>query len=86
MSSTDKKKEQNMGRMAVFAGLLLLLSLVPLLWLGRYNVMCIDDYDYGRKVHDTWLATGSLGQSVMTAWKQNMEFYRDWQGTPLCQR
>ena len=53
MSSTDKKKEQNMGRMAVFAGLLLLLSLVPLLWLGRYNVMCIDDYDYGRKVHDT---------------------------------
>lgn len=81
MSSTDKKKEQNMGRMAVFAGLLLLLSLVPLLWLGRYNVMCIDDYDYGRKVHDTWLATGSLGQSVMTAWKQNMEFYRDWQGT-----
>ncbi len=81
MSSTDKKKEQNMRRMAALAGLLFLMSLVPLLWLGRYNVMCIDDYDYGRKVHDTWLATGSLGQSVMTAWKQNMEFYREWQGT-----
>lgn len=68
-------------RMAVYAGALLILSLIPLLLLGRYNVMCIDDYDYGRQVHDTWMATGSLRQSVQTAWKQNMEFYREWQGT-----
>ena len=81
MGGEDKKKEWNMGRMAALAGLLLLLSLLPLLWLGRYNVMCIDDYDYGRQVHDTWMETGSLGQSVMTAWRQNMEFYQDWQGT-----
>lgn len=81
MSSTDKKKELSMSRMAALAGLLFMLSVIPLLWLGRYNVMCIDDYDYGRQVHDTWMATGSLRQSVMTAWKQNMEFYRDWQGT-----
>lgn len=70
-----------MGRMAVYAGILFVLSLIPLLMLGRYNVMCVDDYDYGRQVHDTWLATGSLWQSVGTAWRQNMEFYRDWQGT-----
>lgn len=70
-----------MSRMAVYSGILFLASLVPLLWLGRYNVMCIDDYDYGRRVHDVWLATGSIGQSIQTAWKQNMEFYRDWQGT-----
>ena len=70
-----------MKRMAVYAGVLLALSLVPLLALGRYNVMCVDDYDYGRVVHDTWLATGSVWQSVRTAWQQNMEFYRDWQGT-----
>lgn len=70
-----------MKRMAVYAGILFVLSLIPLLALGRYNVMCIDDYDYGRQIHDTWMETGSLLQSVQTAWRQNMEFYREWQGT-----
>lgn len=70
-----------MKRMAVYAVILLVLSLIPLLLLGRYNVMCIDDYDYGRAVHDTWLETGSVWQSVQTAWRQNMEFYQNWQGT-----
>ncbi len=44
-----------MKRMAIYAGILLAVSLLPLLLLGRYNVMCADDYDYGRAVHDTWL-------------------------------
>ena len=70
-----------MKRMALYAGILFILSLIPLLWLGRYNVMCVDDYDYGRRVHDVWMETGSLGQSVKMAWQQNMSFYRDWQGT-----
>lgn len=70
-----------MKRMAAYAGVLFVLSLIPLLALGRYNVMCIDDYDYGRQIHDTWMETGSLLQSVQTAWRQNMEFYREWQGT-----
>lgn len=70
-----------MKRLAVYAGILFVMSLIPLLWLGRYNVMCVDDYDYGRRVHDVWMATGSLGQSVKMAWQQNMDFYRDWQGT-----
>lgn len=68
-------------RMTLYAAILLFVSLIPLLWLGRYNVMCIDDYDYGRQVHDTWLATGSYLESVRTAWRQTMEFYRNWQGT-----
>ena len=70
-----------MRRMAVYAGILFVISVIPLLLLGRYNVMCIDDYDYGRRIHDTWMATGSLRQSVQTAWQQNMQFYQDWQGT-----
>lgn len=68
-------------RMTLYAFILLAVSLVPLLWLGRYNVMCIDDYDYGRQVHDTWLATGSYLEAVQTAWRQTMEFYQNWQGT-----
>lgn len=70
-----------MKRMALYAGILFLLSLIPLLWLGRYNVMCVDDYDYGRRVHDVWMETGSLVESVRMAWQQNMDFYQGWQGT-----
>jgi hypothetical protein len=69
------------NRMAGYAAVLFVLSLIPLLLLGRYNVMCIDDYDYGRQIHDTWLATGSFGQSVMTAIEHTAQFYRQWQGT-----
>lgn len=68
-------------RAVVLAAGLLLLSLLPLFLLGRYNVMCIDDYDYGRRVHEVWQETGSFTASVQEAWRQNMDFYRDWQGT-----
>ena len=63
------------------AAVLFVISIVPLLLLGKYNVMCIDDYDYGRQVHDTWIATGSLWQSVQTAITQTAEFFKEWQGT-----
>lgn len=77
-----KDEKLNISRRTVaIAAFLLFLSLLPLLLLGKYNVMCIDDYDYGRRVHDVFLATGSLGASVREAWRQNMDFYRDWQGT-----
>lgn len=70
-------------KITVCAAILFLLSAVPLLLLGRYNVMCIDDYDYGRRVHDTWIATGSFCQSIQTAVKQTGGFFMEWQGTYL---
>lgn len=70
-------------KVAVCAAVLFLLSVIPLLLLGKYNVMCIDDYDYGRRVHDTWIATGSLWQSIRTAIEQTGGFFMDWQGTYL---
>ncbi len=78
MGNADKRKENSY---VAVAAVFLILSLLPLLWLGRYNVMCIDDYDYGRRVHDVWQATGSLGASVEEAWRQSMDFYQEWQGT-----
>lgn len=68
-------------KMAVCAAVLFLVSVIPLLLLGRYNVMCIDDYNYGKQVHDTWMATGSLWQSILTALRQTGEFFVEWQGT-----
>ena len=77
-ASIDRMTDRSM---TLYAVMLLAVSLIPLLWLGRYNVMCIDDYDYGRQVHDTWLATGSYLEAVRTAWRQTVEFYHNWQGT-----
>lgn len=71
----------SVGKMAVCAAVLFALSVLPLLLLGRYNVMCIDDYNYGIQVHDTWMATGSLRQSILTALRQTGEFFVEWQGT-----
>ena len=71
----------SISRMVVCAAILFVLSMIPLLLLGKYNVMCIDDYDYGRQVHDTWIATGSLWESIQTALRQTGEFFMDWQGT-----
>lgn len=68
-------------KMVVCAAILLAVSLLPLLVLGKYNVMCIDDYDYGRQVYETWTTTGSFAESIQTALRQTGEFYRDWQGT-----
>lgn len=74
-------KAISIRQMTVCAAVLLCLSLLPLLLLGRYNVMCTDDYDYGTRVHDVFLETGSFSASVQEAWRQNMDFYQDWQGT-----
>ena len=71
----------NLKRNAVYSGILFVVSLIPILLLGRYNVMCIDDYNNGVRVHDIWMATGSLLQSMRTAWQQSMDVYQTWQGT-----
>lgn len=82
MKVWEKVENLLSGRRAVVpAAGLLILSLLPLLLLGKYNVMCIDDYDYGRRVHDVFAATGSFSAAAQEAWRQNMDFYREWQGT-----
>lgn len=70
-----------MKTMVSCAAALLIVSLIPLLLLGRYNIMCMDDYDFGMRVHETWEKTGSVSQSVQTAAMQTAERYQSWQGT-----
>lgn len=53
-------KAVSIRQMKICAVIFLCLSLIPLLWLGKYNVMCIDDYDYGTRVHDVWQETGTF--------------------------
>lgn len=68
-------------KFTVYVGILFVLSLAPIIILGKYGVMCIDDYNYGVRVHDRWIETSSFIQSMQTAWQQSMDDYRYWEGT-----
>lgn len=75
---TNPISEKKLALVSIF---LLCVSIIPLLILGRYNVMSADDYSYGIGVHDTWVETGSLLQAVQSAIAHTKEFYYSWQGT-----
>lgn len=79
MKLMDKK--QIYKKIPAFTGILFVLSLVPIIILGKYSVMCIDDYNYGLRVHDRWIETGSFIQASQTAWQQSMDVYQNWEGT-----
>ena len=59
----------------------LLASLVPLVWLGRYNYPTGDDYYYGAEAHLVWQQTGSIPQAISAACAGVAKSYQDWQGT-----
>lgn len=67
-------------KMAVVAGILFVVSLLPLILLGRYNVMCYDDYLFGSTVRDTFISTGSVKQAIMEGVAIANDRYMQWQG------
>ena len=71
----------SINKMTFFAILLFVVSIIPLLILGRYNVMCADDYSNGIEIHDIWLSTGSVWQCVKSAVEFVKRDYFAWQGT-----
>ena len=60
---------------------LLLASLIPLVWLGRYNYPTGDDYYYGAEAHLVWQQTESIPQAISAACAGVAKSYQDWQGT-----
>lgn len=60
---------------------ILLLSLFPLIWLGRYNYPTGDDYYYGAETHLVWQQTGSIIQTLDAACAGVADSYQIWQGT-----
>lgn len=59
----------------------LLLGLLPLVWLGRYNYPTGDDYYYGTEAHLAWQQTGSIPQAISAACDGVARSYQIWQGT-----
>ena len=60
---------------------LTILSLLPVMYLGRYNYPTGDDYFYGAETVHIWEETGSLGEVVAEAARGTIEQYANWQGT-----
>lgn len=61
--------------------LLLILGLVPIIWLGRYNHPTGDDYYYGAETHRIWEETHSVPATVKGAVQGAAYDYQTWQGT-----
>ena len=79
MEDTTKTKPFHLLFWTLF--LLFLLSLVPLLLLGLYDVPWADDFSYGANAHRAFLQGASLWQILNTAWHQVKNSYMTWQGT-----
>lgn len=60
---------------------LLIVLLVPVIYLGRYNHPTGDDYYYGATTHLAWEETGSLGAVLAEAIQGVATEYTQWQGT-----
>lgn len=61
--------------------LLLIVLLVPIIYIGRYNVISADDYSYGYETHRVWMESSSVWNVLKAAAKTAAERYETWQGT-----
>ena len=61
--------------------LVLIIILIPLIYIAKYNHSCADDYSYGILTHQSWKNTHSIIEVVKTAIKQVGITYQNWQGT-----
>lgn len=55
--------------------------IIPILYIGRYNVISADDYAYGLEIHHNWTENRSLFQVLGTVCEVVKNRYMTWQGT-----
>ncbi|MDE5892170.1 MAG: hypothetical protein K2H45_04505 [Acetatifactor sp.] len=67
--------------LALLCLMVLLLSLIPLLYVGRYDHPTGDDIYYGLDAHMVWETTHSLPQTIISACRGVAREYHTWQGT-----
>ena len=64
----------------LFVALIILISLIPVFYIGRYNHPSADDYGYSAEMHFALQAgTGFLGV-LKTAWETSLAYMKTWQG------
>lgn len=60
---------------------IMLISLLPVMYLGKYDHPTGDDYYYGADTRAAWERTGSLIATVAEAARGTIYQYKNWQGT-----
>lgn len=66
---------------AYFLCIVMLASLLPVMYLGRYNHPVGDDFYYGADTKAVWERTGSIFETAAEAAKEVGYHYQTWQGT-----
>lgn len=66
---------------AILLFIILIISMLPVMYLGYYNHPTGDDYYYGADAHRVWEETRSISATVAEAVKGVVEDYYRWQGT-----
>lgn len=75
------KKEKSSKRIADSIPFLLLLgSVLPLLYIGRYNVLAADDYSMCKEMHQVIAEGGGIGDIVSYAFSYVAKSYQTWIG------
>ena len=65
----------------IVAFVILIMSILPILWIGQYLHPFGDDYVFGAEVYKAWNATHSFSTCIQAAWNVASTMYHTWQGT-----
>lgn len=80
--SQKEKTAAPISAFAVIAVLLLLfLSCIPIILVGKYVYPQGDDFEYGIYCYQAWRQTGNVFEVFKGAWKMVLEGFFNWQGT-----
>lgn len=62
----------------------MVLALIPMLWMARYDYMGADDYSYSIIMRHAWVETHSLPAVGKAFFEQFVKSYTTWQGSYTC--
>lgn len=66
---------------AIICLVLLILSMIPLIQIAKYNHPVADDYDYGIITFNTWNDSHNPFKTINAGFETSKNFYKNWQGT-----
>lgn len=77
-----KAKENNrLKKLHIYSIITVIVLLLPLLLMGRYDHMSADDYSFGLFAHNAWIDTHNPFLVIKAAAEYTYWVYRYWQGT-----
>ena len=70
--------------LAIFLTITYVISLVPLLWIGLYNVASADDFGEASRAHVTWVNTHNVFATIFAGILNGLEDWVEWMGYFTC--